>query len=199
VEFEKADREPIVAHLHATIRPEAQQGWNLYAYKSRFGLPEKRTPGAGEVLRTRRDSLRLYLAVVAASVPVVVAVWWMTGHASTLLVIPALLALGLGFGFATPKAGEVVPEISWRATPEIGFILAWTVVGYGLILGFDRLWDRLPIPIVLAIATGAAYVAVFIVTMNRAERRRKARDAEAAEEAAARRAEKGFPPGDVRL
>lgn len=199
-EYEKEDREPIVAHLHATIRPEVQQGWNLYAYKSRFGLPEKRTPGPGEVLRTRRDSRRLYLAVVAASVPLVVAVWWLTGHASTLFVIPALVAVALGFGYATPKGGEVVPEISWRATPEVGFILAWAVVGCGLILGFDRLWHALPIPIVPAAATGAAYVAVFIVTMNRAERRRRARDAKAAEEAAAaERAEKGFPPGDARL
>jgi hypothetical protein len=198
-EFEEADREAIVARLHAAIPPEAQRGWDLFAYKTRFGLPEKRTPGPGEVLRTRRDSLRLYLVVVAASIPVVVLTSWATGRASTLLAIPGLLAAALAFGLATPKDGEVVPEISWRASPEVVFLLAWGVAGCVLILGFDRLWGRLPIPIVLAVAVGAAYITAFILVMNRFERRRNARDEEAAKRAAAERDESGFPSGDVRL
>lgn len=198
-EYERPDRERIVARLRAAIRPEAQHGWNLFAYRTRFGLPEKRTPGPDEVLRTRRDSRRLYLATVAAAVPVVVAVWWMTGHASTFFVLPGLLAVALGFSFATPKGGEVVPEISWRATPEVAFILGWAALGCGLMLGFGRLWGRLPIPAILAGGTAAAYLAAFVVVMNRFERRRKAREEEAAERAAEARGESGFPSNGARV
>lgn len=197
--YDRPDRERIVAHLHAAIRTEVQHGWNLFAYQTRFGLPEKRTPGPGEVLRTRRDSLRLYLAAVAAAVPVVVAAWWMTGHASTFFVLPVLLAFVLAFAFATPKDGEVAPELSWRATPEVAFILGWAAMGCGLILGFGRLLGRLPIPAALASGTAAAYVAAFVVVMNRFERRRKAREDEAAERAAAERGESGFPSSGARV
>lgn len=198
-EFEKADREAIVARLRAAIPPDVQRGWDLFAYKTRFGLPEKRTPGPGEALRTRRDSARLYLIVVAASIPVVIVAWWATGRASTLLAIPGLLALALGFSLATPKGGEVVPRISWRASPGVVFILAWGGLGLVLASGFNGLWSRLPMPAALAVAVGVAYITAFVLVMNRFERQREARDEEAAKRAARERGESGFPSGGIRL
>ncbi|WP_337175582.1 hypothetical protein [Paludisphaera sp.] len=198
-EYEKADREAIVAGLRAAIPPDVQRGWDLFAYKTRFGLPEKRTPDPGEVLRTRRDSLRVYLMVAAASIPAVALASWATGEPSTLFAIPGLLALALGFSLATPKDGEVVPRISWRASPGVVFILAWGGLGLVLISGFSGLWDRLPAPATLAVAVGVAYIAAFVLVMNRFERLRMARDEEAAKRAARERDESGFPSGGVRL
>ncbi len=201
-EFEKADHEAIVAGLRAGIPPEAQRGWDLFVYQTRIGLPEKRTPGPGEVLRTRRDSLRVYLAAVALSVPAVVVAWWATGRASTLLVIPGLTAVALGFGFMTPAEGVVQKSLSWRDDSGVLWFLvgslAWGVICLGPFVALERAWKDSP-PAALFVGAIGVFLAGLLPMAARMDRRSRARDEKAATRAAAERAGSGFPSGGAGL
>ncbi len=192
-EYERPDRERIVAHLHATLPPEAQHGWNLFAYKMRIGLQNGPTGPGIDV-----PGIWMVAWAVAAAVPAVLFARWHPERPPASLSIPWMACLGLFLRAMTPVGEIIDSKVRYRANPDmariVAFLCVWGVAGFGLMLGFDRLRDGLPVPAVLAGATVAAYFTIFLVATYRFEGRRKAREEEAAE-----RGESGFPRGGVRL
>lgn len=194
-EYGRDQRHAIAARLREEIRPEVQSGWNLFAYKTRFGEGGKpRTaPGPGEILATRARWTRIFVPALLATVVLAICLWWWTRHPSVFAVIPVVALQWAILRAMTPAGGSVERELSRRSNPElmrpIAFLLTWAVVGIVGVLGTSRLWSRLPRPEALATVGCVSWFGILLLMARRFDRRQARRDQEAAERAAREREE----------
>ncbi|WP_165246270.1 hypothetical protein [Paludisphaera soli] len=193
-ELARDEREAVVARLREAIRPEVQEGWNLFAYKTRFG---ETTPRPGDVLATRADWTRIFIPALLASALLAAVGWWWTRHPSLFGVVPIVAALWLLFRAVTPVDGVLARDLSRRSDPDfalyLAFLAAWLAIAVVGIAAFSRFGRWLPHSTICGAAGLVAWFAGLFLASHRQERREARRVHEAAELAAAVRSQSEGP------
>ncbi len=193
-ELARGERDAVVARLRKTIPPDVQEGWNLFAYKTRFG---ETAPRPGDVLATRADWTRIFVPALLATALIAGTAWWWTRHPSLFFAVPVVAAIWLLFRMLTPAEGVATRDLSRRSDPDfvryLAFLAAWLAVAIVGVAGLSRFGRSLPHPTTWGAVGLVAWFAGLFLASHRLERRQARRDHEAAERAAATRDQAGDP------
>ncbi len=201
--YEPEDRSRIIAHLRTVLRPEVQDGWNLFAYREeqRAERSNRTKPGPDEVLiRRDRYDRHLVSSLVLAGLSGVV-VWRITGNPGSLALILVPLFPWALLRASTPAEGMVATKLSASrnrdAVRSAGVMLLWGLVGIAGIAVNEYYRPKLTEPDAILIVGAVAWLVVLFFEGFRLDRLQSARDREAADLAAKHRGEPTADPWRV--